>query len=174
MNRNQTNILRLLAVPGALLGALIAAQSAQAENPPDTNLWQSAAQEPQIHAQSETWVRPNAFRAVHLQQSRLRPLLGRAPRESPQAVASSHAIISLPMPDGTQARFRFVESPVMHPDLAARFPEIKTYLGRGIDDPAATVRFDLTPAGFHAQILSSRGAVYVEPYLRGNTKKSSV
>ena len=101
-------------------------------------------------------------------------MLGKAPKEAAQALAASGAVISLPMPDGTQARFRFVESPVMHPDLAARFPEIKTYRGRGVDDPAATVRFDLTPAGFHAQVLSPHGAFYIEPYLRGNTNLHAV
>ena len=148
--------------------------SPRAQTLPETNLWQSVEQSLKGRPQSETWIRPDAFRSFQLQHSRLRPLLGRAPKESSQTIASSGAVISLPMPDGTQARFRFVESPVMHPDLAARFPEIKTYRGQGIDDPAATVRFDLTPVGFHAQILSPQGAVYVEPYLRGNTNLHAV
>jgi hypothetical protein len=174
LNRNHKHLLTPPALAALLLWALSFACPVWAQNLPETNIWQSVEQGSQSRAQSETLVRPDAFRSFYLHHSRLRPLLGRAPKESSQAVASSDSVISLPLPDGTLARFRFVESPVMHPALAARFPEIKTYLGRGIDDPAAMVRFDLTPAGFHAQILSPRGAVYIEPYLRGNTNLHAV
>jgi hypothetical protein len=174
LNSNHKHILTLPAKAALLVWALLLASPAWAQELADTNLWKSVAQGSLSRVHSDAWVRPNAFRSFDLQHSRLRPILARAPKESTRAVRSSGAVISLPQPDGTLARFQFVESPVMHPALAARFPEIKTYLGRGIDDPAATVRFDLTPAGFHAQILSPRGAVYIEPYLRGNTSLHAV
>lgn len=51
----------------------------------------------------------------------------------------------------------------MEPALAERFPEIKTYRGRGIDERSATTRFDWTPTGLHAIVLTARGTVFVEP-----------
>jgi hypothetical protein len=139
-----------------------------------TNLWQRADQITQDRPASETWIRPDVFRCFHLSHTALGAILGRAPKESALSVARSESVIALPMPDGTSGRLRFVESPVMAPELAAKFPELKTYVGQGIDDPKATVRFDLTPAGFHAQVLSPNGAVYIEPYLRGNTNLHAV
>jgi hypothetical protein len=175
LNRDHIDTLRPPVLRALLLWALLLlVEPARAQTFPQSDLWQPVEQAVQKGGSSEAWVQPDVFRSFNLQHTRLHPLLGKAPKESAQPLASSSALISLPMSDGTQVQFRFVESPVMHPDLAARFPEIKTYLGRGIDDPAATVRFDLTPAGFHAQILSPRGAVYIEPYLRGNTNLHAV
>ena len=86
-----------------------------------------------------------------------------APRESAR-LARKPLVISLPGPNGRFQRFAVQESPIMEPGLAARHPDIRTYSGRGIDEPAATIRFDLTPLGFHAQVGSPTGWWYIDPY----------
>ncbi|MFQ5495282.1 MAG: reprolysin-like metallopeptidase [Phycisphaerae bacterium] len=122
------------------------------------------------------WVSPDRYRLVTLDEARLQEALSVAPMETrstdhaPAAdtvsLLQQGADIRLPLPDGGWARFRFIESPVMAPALAAKYPMIRTFLGQGLDDPSATVRFDHTPTGFHAQILSPKGAFYIDPYLR--------
>ncbi|MDQ2772713.1 MAG: M12 family metallo-peptidase, partial [Bacteroidota bacterium] len=47
--------------------------------------------------------------------------------------------------------------------------QIKTYAGVGLDDAAASVRLDLTPQGFHAQVLTSGGrSFYIDPARAGD------
>jgi hypothetical protein len=79
--------------------------------------------------------------------------------------------LSLPTPDGGKfLRFALEEVPIMHPDLAAKYPQIKTYRGRGVDDRGATLAFDVTPAGMHALIRTGNGAIYIDPVYRGNDR----
>ena len=106
---------------------------------------------------------PRFYRALTLNENAQRKLLRHAPMEFSKAAEQNQLVMTLPMPDGKLARFRVEESPVMASRLAAMFPEIKTYRGQGLDDPTATTRFDLTPAGFHAIVLSARGTVIIEP-----------
>jgi hypothetical protein len=97
-------------------------------------------------------------RAFSVDISALQASLAAAPLEnSPAAQSGSSAILTLPLPDGSTARFRVLETPILAPALAARYPNIHTYSGLGLDDPTTTLRCDLTPLGFHAQILGAAG-----------------
>lgn len=160
------------------LGMLaLAARTGAAPTPgpgvsPD-GLWTDVAPVPRSLQPADVWVNPERFRAVRLDHAALQALLEMVPAEAAGVLATSASVLSLPMPDGSFERFRLVESPVMAPELAAEFPEIRTYLSQGVDDPAATARFDITPAGFHAQVLSPRGAVYIDPHLRDRSVYAS-
>ncbi|MBP7415930.1 MAG: hypothetical protein KA831_04690 [Pyrinomonadaceae bacterium] len=105
---------------------------------------------------------PERFAAFSLNKETLRQLLDKAPEEF---TGGGDLILSLPIPDGTLARFAVEHSLVVEPGLLKKFPELgATYRGQGIDDPTATVRFDLLPSGFHAYILSSTGTTVVDPF----------
>ena len=108
------------------------------------------------------------FQALTLNVAGLRAALATAPAE---ASGAAPLVLALPLPDGRTGRFAVREAPVLAPGLAARFPEIRTYAGRGLDDPAASVRLDLTPRGFHAQVLTGGGqSFYIDPASRTDAR----
>jgi hypothetical protein len=109
---------------------------------------------------------PQVYRTVQLSKSALANLLNSAPLESSGRMEATGAELQIPLPSGGFGRFLIQESPIMEPKLAAKFPELKTYIGQGIDDPTATMRMDVTPRGFHAIILSANGQIYIDPYSR--------
>ena len=128
-------------------------------------LWRDTAQA-DVQQAGERDIIPQRFRLVTLDHAVFQNQFSRAPMESTPGSLAGGVIISLPMPDGDVGRFQIVETAVMAPELAAKFPEIKTWAGKGLDDPAATVFLDSTPQGFHAMVLSPRGRIFIDPYSR--------
>lgn len=125
-------------------------------------LW-NYADNSDIPAGLPSFLRTRDFKLATLDSNALRSQLAAAPAHlSPVPTESS--ILSVPKPNGTMERFSIFVSSIMAPELAAKFPEIQTYAGQGIDNAASTIRLDLTPQGFHAQVISPEGTYYVDPY----------
>ncbi|UGU18321.1 M12 family metallo-peptidase [Sinomicrobium kalidii] len=77
----------------------------------------------------------------------------------------SKTVVAFPNAEGKLERFAVVEAPVLHPELGARYPGIKSYAGQGIDDPSAIVRFSISHLGLSSMKLSShQGSIFIEPY----------
>jgi hypothetical protein len=93
----------------------------------------------------------------------LEQLLALAPHEDAGALRYSQALLSLPLPNGGLAHFRIAESPVMEKDLAALFPQIKSYRGEAVDVPGMSLRFDWSPAGLHAWLLKDGHLTSITP-----------
>ncbi len=128
-------------------------------------LWQRVEGKPGPARQgAKPAVNPRRFDALRLDRAGIAEFLAPAPTERAQTKRDSGLVISLPDPSGSFQAFAIEKSPVMEPGLAASHPEISTYAGRGIDDPTATIRADLTPLGFHASVRSKDGAWYIDPY----------
>lgn len=149
-----------------LLAVLLGSEPVPVDNSAlkTTQFWQPVAQIPPSAApQAQSFIHPSSFEAYGLNKESLQAAISLAPLEfTPES--AEPLVISLPSPAGGFEEFAIVESPIMEPELAAQFPEIKTYRGQGIDDPSASLRFDITPAGLHAQVLSPSGAWYIDPY----------
>lgn len=73
-------------------------------------------------------------------------------------------VIEMPNELGTLERFTIFENSILSPELAANYPEIKSYIGIGIDNPSATVYFSISPLGLQSmQLNAGKSAVFIEP-----------
>ncbi|HJT81729.1 MAG TPA: zinc-dependent metalloprotease family protein [Chthoniobacterales bacterium] len=109
---------------------------------------------------------PQKYRTVRVNKAALTNRLRSAALETAGPIEATGLEFEMPHPAGGFRRFLIQESPILDPELAARYPEIKTYIAQSVDDPGTTARIDLTPRGFHAMILSAEGQIYIDPYSR--------
>ncbi|PKH51149.1 secretion protein [Tenacibaculum sp. Bg11-29] len=77
----------------------------------------------------------------------------------------STLIISFPNSEGRLERYYVSEASVLHPDLAKKFPNIKSYSGTGVDNPLEKIRFSISPKGLQSiRLVADKPAVFIEPY----------
>lgn len=79
-------------------------------------------------------------------------------------------IVSIPNVEGNMEKFEVWEASNFHPDLQAKFPDIRSYVGIGIDDPYAYLRFSLSPEGIQTMTLRPGKSEFIEPYTEDKSR----
>ena len=84
-----------------------------------------------------------------------------------EASEKSNVIVSFPNSDGQLESYRILEFSNMDAELARKYPEIKSYVGQGIENPTSTIYFSLSPLGFQSMIIKAdQSAIFIEPYTK--------
>ena len=106
---------------------------------------------------------PVDFTLMELDLNSLRQVALTAPIRSIEN--RSNVIISIPNSDGKIERYRIHEASNFDDELQAQFPEIRSYVGQGIDDKYAVLRMSLDPRGIQTMVLrAGKPAEFMEPY----------
>lgn len=106
---------------------------------------------------------PSEYHLFNLNLEALKLHLKNAPLREGK---TSKVIVQFPDGNGELKKFRIFEAPVMEAGLAEKYPEMKSYVGQGIDTPSETIRFSITSFGLHNMMLNSAGASYIDPYTK--------
>ncbi len=120
-----------------------------------------------VNTLSPRYIVPNAFKTFEVDHNLLYTELQQAPHEL--NTSQSVKTIVLPMPTGVLKTYRVFESPIFEPELAVKYPNIKTYAVVDPEFEANRGRIDISPYGFHAVIRTNKGMVYIDPYSHQNT-----
>ncbi|WP_312174175.1 reprolysin-like metallopeptidase [Chryseobacterium sp.] len=96
----------------------------------------------------------------------LKNALVKAPKRL-AAGEKSEIIISFPNAEGRMENFKVRENSNFDPQLAAKYPDIKAYVGEGLENPSSTVYFSVSPLGLSSmEIYGDKSAVFIEPYTK--------
>ena len=79
-------------------------------------------------------------------------------------------VVSFPNLTGEIESFQVWENSNFTPDLQAKFPEIRAYVGKGITDKGATINFSTSPYGIETIVFRSNGS---DEFMEGYDKSST-
>lgn len=107
---------------------------------------------------------PSHYHIFQLNLQTLKGQLANAPMRGNKL--SSKVIIQFPNGDGELKSFKIYEAPVMQGGLAAKYPDMKSYVGQGVENPTEIIRFSITMYGLHNMMFTDDGTSYTDPYTK--------
>ncbi|UUC46572.1 zinc-dependent metalloprotease [Flavobacterium cerinum] len=126
-------------------------------------LWTSAKQERVViskKAQRESF--PTNYSLYNLDFSSLKAELSKAPSRFSN---NSDVIITIPNAEGKIEKFKIYEASNFAPELQLQFPDIRSYVGIGIDDQYAQLRLSISPEGIQTMVFrADKKAEFIEPF----------
>lgn len=130
----------------------------------NSQLWQEVSDwDTNVFAKKARNSQPTTYKLFELDLTSLKNKLANV--KSRNQTRTSNIIISFPNEEGNFERFRVFETEIMHPDLAIKYPMIKSYVAQGVDDLTATMHFSITQFGLHTMTLSGkRNDVFIDAY----------
>ncbi|SDW22179.1 Por secretion system C-terminal sorting domain-containing protein [Lutibacter oricola] len=80
-------------------------------------------------------------------------------------------ILSFPNEKGNLKKFEVFESSIMDEKLQEKHPDITSYIGKGIDNPADVIRFSITKKGVHAMVFrNGKSTLFIDPFSKDLTE----
>ena len=135
-------------------GSLIAQQD---------NLWTTAKLDPSdLEVQQGLELKKN-YRAFELEFGDFKSKLFAKERVSDEN-QQSEMKVSFPMANGELVSFLLYKNSVMHPNLAKKFPNNRSFAGSAENDPSLKINLSVNILGLHAMIIDRAGKVqYIDP-----------
>ena len=108
---------------------------------------------------------PTSFEVFQLDVNSLKNKLANAPKRVAGKSKTSTTILSFPNEKGILEAYEIFEASIMEESLQKKYPAIRSYAGKSINNSGSTIRFSVTPLGLNAMIFHNTGqAIYIDPY----------
>lgn len=108
---------------------------------------------------------PSEFNLYSLDLDAFKSLLQNTPND--QSGIISNVVVPFPNSNGVIENYVVYDAPVMEEGLAIKFPEIKSYIAKGVNNPNTTLRFSITNFGLHVMsVTSDLGTYYIDTYTK--------
>ncbi|TDR17548.1 reprolysin-like metallopeptidase [Marinicella litoralis] len=119
--------------------------------------WQDISSSEMWSSVQEINVHPDKFRALELD------LVAFKAQINQEMAIKKHSTVALPLPDGGVAEYQIAVYEMMEEGLKNKIPEIQTFHGFNINNPAETIYMDITPNGLHAMSLGGGKSYWIDP-----------